>query len=52
MSHVIPGLPKLIPGLELANTFGVKIRPENKKSLVCYTDSFLKLNPHLMHCLF
>ena len=25
MSHVIPGLPKHNPGLELANTFGVKI---------------------------
>jgi len=25
ITHLIPGLPKLNPGLELANTFGVKI---------------------------
>jgi hypothetical protein len=27
----VPGLPKLNPGLELANTFGVKISQKNKK---------------------
>jgi hypothetical protein len=38
----IPGLPKPNPGLELANTFGVKIGQENKKSAVCFTDFFLR----------
>jgi hypothetical protein len=30
-THLIPGLPKLNPGLELANTFGVNINSELTK---------------------
>jgi len=37
-----PGLPKLNPGLKLANTFGVKIGQENKKLLVCLKDSLIE----------
>jgi hypothetical protein len=33
-----PRVSKANPGLELANTFGVKILPKNKKLLVCFTE--------------
>jgi len=35
ITHLIPGLPKLNPGLKLANTFGVKSCRENEKLSVC-----------------
>ena len=34
ITHLIPGLPKLNPGLELANTFGVKILQRRKQEVV------------------